>query len=116
MSLPKFEAVPFTMIYDENNTRLQELMHGDDVRTCITSNRYPTVFNDPDYPDLVVVWDSGEGPHNPYCFTDEHLESEGWMNLGVYPKPVWDLVVEVAKSRGLEDTYAVFWLKGEDRA
>lgn len=116
MSLPKYKAVPFTMVYDEDSSRLQDLMHGGDVRTCITSNQYPTVFNDPDYPDLVVVWDGGEGPHCPYAYSDECLEAEGWVNLGVYPKPVWDLVVEVAKARGLENSYAVFWLKGEDQA
>lgn len=114
--LPYTENVPLVMVQDDQCEHLQALMHSDDIRNVITCERYPTVFNDPGYPDIVVVWDSGEGPHNPYTYHDEALADGEWLRLGVYPKEVWDLVREIAEYKGLTDRYAVFWLKGEDRA
>lgn len=114
-SIPRGRSESFIVIEDSDHQALQDLMHSDDVKIAITSNRFPTVFNDPDYPDLLVVWDAGEGPHNPYAYESDHYDNEGWLNLRVYPKALWDIVSDFATHRGFTNSYAVFWVRGDER-
>lgn len=118
LQLPDSKRDLFIIVDDVDNEEYQERMHSDDSKFIVTCERYPSVFKDPTYPDFLVVWDHGEGPHNPESF--EHVsqnpsEMDSWYYLTVYPQWVWDLARRVVDDHGLKDEYVVIWFKGDDR-
>jgi hypothetical protein len=88
--------------------RLQDLMRSDDVVELVTLPWAPSVHRDPTYTDLVVVWDHGEGPHNPVCDDDE------WRRHHCLPAEVWDYVTEIVEAHGRQDEYLWIWLRSEE--
>lgn len=115
VSHPACRREHFVQVCDDDNKALQDLMGSEDVMEMVTCGRYPTFYQDPSYPELLVIWDHGEGPHCPYTFDDARLENRGWLNLNVYPKDLWDFVAMVAEQEGLTHEYAIFWLRGAEQ-
>ena len=57
--------------------------------------------------DVVVLWESGDGPNRPSSVN--HSE-EG---LEEFPPWLWDLTRTIVESKGLQDQYVAVWIRTE---
>lgn len=71
----------------------------------------PTIYNDASYPDLMVVWDHGAGPHSPYGYANE----AAWRDNHCVPPEIWDHVANIIETLSLTDEYVLVWLRGSER-
>ena len=90
--------------------RLQKLMRSDEVVEYVTYPWAQTIFGDPTYTDILVIWDHGEGPQCPNTFE----EPVDWRRHRCLPPEVWEYAAEVVAAHSLWDTYTWIWLRSEE--
>lgn len=90
--------------------RLQDLMRGADVVELVTLPWAPSIFHDASYTDIIVVWDHGQGPHDPTAFDD----GADWRERYCLPSAVWEYAAEVVATHQREDDYVWVWLRSEE--
>lgn len=120
MSLPKIEGKPLYIVDRHyEHEEFQDFMHSDLVKQVITSGKFPSVFHDVNYPELLVLWDAGESPHNPDVFDPKLMEGDGWLEHNCYPPELWEWVKAIATNylgSAANTAYCAFWLRGCDAA
>lgn len=87
-----------------------DIMHSDDVKEFLRMPWAPSVLHDPTYPDVLIIWDHGEGPHCPKW----EANAEEWREGQVVPQALWDLAAEATHQAGLRDQYVIVWLRAEE--
>lgn len=96
--------------YTAEGQRLQDLMRSEDVVELVTLPWAPSLHRDASYTDIIVVWDHGEGPHNPTAFDD----GVDWRKRYCVPRAVWEYVAEVVEAHNREDDYLWVWLRSDE--
>lgn len=118
--VPKVEGKTLYVVdWDYEHEEFQDFMHSDLVKKVITSGKFPSVFYDVCYPELLVLWDAGESPHNPDAFDHELMEGDGWLEHNCYPPELWEWVKRIAVENlagAADHAYCMFWLRGMDAA
>ena len=87
-----------------------DLMHSDEVKELLGLHWAPSILQDPTYPDVLIIWDHGEGPHCPKWLPSP----EGWREGQAVPQALWNLATKAVHQAGLREDYAFVWLRAEE--